>query len=66
MHYTIKICILLDNKKTRKVLFYKFFEIYKNGVSHKAITISIIVVVVAIDTITGNENIPINASVLKK
>ena len=36
--------LLLDNKKTRKVLFYKFFEIYKNGVSHKAITISLSVV----------------------
>lgn len=62
----MKICILLDNKKLVKSYFTSFFEIYKNGVSHKAITISIIVVVVAIDTITGNENIPINASVLKK
>ena len=39
---------------------------YRNGVSHIAITISIIVVVVAIDIITDIGNIPINANVLKK
>lgn len=39
---------------------------YKNGVSHKAIIISIIDVVVAIEIITGILNIPMNANVLKK
>ena len=45
---------------------FQYFDKYKNGVSQTAITISIIVVVVAIDIITGKLNIPINASVLKK
>ena len=39
---------------------------YKKGVSHIAITISIMVVVVAIEIITVIENIPIKAKVLKK
>jgi hypothetical protein len=39
---------------------------YKNGVSHKAIIISIIVVVVAIEIITDIGKIPIKAKVLKK
>ena len=52
-------------KKATQLLF-SFFDRYKNGVSHNAITISIMVVVVAIEMITGIENMPMKAKVLKK
>ena len=55
-----------NRPKSEITLLFQYLDKYKNGVSQTAITISIIVVVVAIDIITGKLNIPINASVLKK